>query len=144
MARVRCVRTHVAHPAIEPRYAFAGDAPNDTATDHGTGLTWQRRPSSATYSFADAKNYCAGLTFGGGGFRVPSMKELQTVLDEQAPSYTNPDVFPDFPSTDNPTFWTSTLTVRSAGDAWFVRGGYTLNIAADAGVNAKFYVRCVK
>jgi hypothetical protein len=144
MARVRCVRTHVSHPAAEPRYTFAGAAPDDSVTDRGTGLTWQRRPSTETYTFAEASGYCAGLTFGGGGFRVPSMKELQTVLDEQAPSYIDAEVFPDFPTTMNPTFWTSTVSARGPENAWFVRGGSTLNVAADAGVNAKFYVRCVK
>jgi hypothetical protein len=144
MARVRCVRTHVSHPVAEPRYAFAGEAPDDVVTDRGTALTWQRRPSSETYSFAEAAGHCASLTLGGGGFRVPSMKELQTVLDEQAPSYIDPEVFPDFPSTLNRTFWTSTLSARSPENAWFVRGGSTLDVAVDAGVDAKFYVRCVK
>jgi hypothetical protein len=144
MARVRCVRTQVAHPPEEPRYAVVGEAPDDAVTDRGTGLSWQRRPSSATYTFAEASDYCAGLALVGGGFRVPSMKELQTVLDEQAPSYVDPDVFPDYPATQNPTFWTSTLSARGPENAWFVRGGWTLNVAIDAGVDAKFYVRCVK
>jgi hypothetical protein len=133
------VQANVAHPAAEPRYVFAGDAPDDVATDRGTGLTWQRRPSTTTYSFAEAKAYCAALTSGGGGFRGPSMKELQAVLDERAPSYTDASVFPDYPTTLNPTFWTSTPSARSPDDAWFVRGGSTLNVAADAGVGAKFY-----
>jgi hypothetical protein len=36
------------------------------------------------------------------------------------------------------------VSARGPENAWFVRGGSTLNVAADAGVNAKFYVRCVK
>lgn len=144
MGRVRCVRREASRTVPEPRYGVSGESPDDIVTDHGTGLVWQRRPSNATYSFADAQTYCAGLTLGGGGFRMPSMKELQTVLDEGAPNLVDPEVFPDLPQTQNVTFWTSTKSARGPNDAWFVRGGFTLDGAIDAGVSAKFYARCVK
>jgi len=144
VSRVRCVRAEE-RPLPDPRYSFEGTSPDDTATDHGTGLIWQRRPSMTTFTFADAQTHCASLSLGGtGGFRVPSMKELQTVLDERASSYVDPEVFPDFPQKQNATFWTSTPSARGASDAWFVRGGTTLDVALDAGVEAKFYARCVK
>lgn len=143
-ALARCVRAHVAHPAPEPRYQITGQAPDDLVTDRGTGLVWQRRPGTTTYSFADAEPHCAA--FGGGGFRVPSMKELQTVMDEtkSASSLIDAEVFPDFPTTANVTFWTSSPSAGAPGRAWFVRGASTLAAAVDADLSAKFYVRCVR
>jgi hypothetical protein len=143
---VRCVRNHGQSEAPEPRYTFAGQSPNDVVSDHGTGLVWQRRPSDATYSFSGAEAYCAGLEVEGGGFRVPSMKELQTLLDEGRGSspLIDEQAFPGFPTTLNATFWTSSPSARSDADAWFVRGGATLDSAVDAGIDALFYVRCVK
>ena len=139
----RCVRVHITHQVAEPRYQFTGQAPDDLATDRGTGLVWQRRPGTTTYSFADAETHCAA--FGGGGFRVPSMKELQTVMDEtkSATSLIDAEVFPDFPTTANVTFWTSSPSARP-GHAWFVRGASTLAVAVDADLSAEFYVRCVR
>jgi hypothetical protein len=140
----RCVRRELPSQAPQTRYTIDGQAPEDVVVDHATGLVWQRRPSSETYSFAGAQTYCAGLALAGGGFRVPSMKELQTVLDEQAPNLIDPEIFPDFPDGPNVTFWTSTPSARLSGRAWFVRGAFTLDIAKDAGLDAEYSVRCVR
>jgi hypothetical protein len=143
-ALARCVRVHVSHPLPEPRYRVTGQPPDDLVTDRGTGLTWQRRPGTTTYSFADAQTHCA--SFGAGGFRVASMKELQTVLDETkaASSLIDAEVFPDFPTTGNVTFWTSSPRAGAPGHAWFVRGATTIAVAVDADLSAEFYVRCVR
>lgn len=142
--RVRCVRRHFAKESPEPHYVL--DESGDIATDRGTGLIWQRRPSATTFTFEGARTHCSELPLAGGGFRVPSMKELQTLLDEtraEAPLL-DEDVFPDFPDTLNPTFWTSSRSARSTDQAWFVRGGSTLASAVDATVDTPFYVRCVR
>ena len=74
------------------------------------------------------------------------MKELQTLLDESRTSspLIDEQAFPEFPTTLNATFWTSSPSARSQADAWFGRGGSTLDAAVDAGLDALFYVRCVK
>jgi len=140
----RCVRRELPARTPEPRYSIDGEAPDELVTDHATGLVWQRRPSTETYSFAGAETYCAGLARGGGGFRVPSMKELQTVLDERAENLVDPEIFADFPDAPNVTFWTSTPSARLSGHAWFVRGAFTIDTAEDAGLEADFFVRCVR
>lgn len=140
----RCVRRELPRAAPKSRYSIVGQAPDELVTDHATELVWQRRPSSSTYSFDDAQAYCVGLALDGGGFRVPSMKELQTVLDEQAPNLIDSAIFPDFPEGPNVTFWTSTRSARLTSHAWFVRGAYTLDTAEDADLDARFSVRCVR
>ena len=80
-AWVRCVRTNstAGTPAIS-RYADNG---NGTVTDNRTGLIWQQTPTTNNYAWADVKTQCAGIgaTLGGNGWRVPTFKELQTLID---------------------------------------------------------------
>ena len=54
-----------------------------TVYDTKTKLTWQQPGPSATYTWAAAKTYCAGLgsSLGGTGWRLPTIKELQTIVD---------------------------------------------------------------
>src|ERR1700690_1382575 len=57
-----------------------------TVYDTKTKLTWQQTAQSAPrpYAGAAAKTYCAGVgaTLGGTGWRLPTVKELQTIVGE--------------------------------------------------------------
>jgi hypothetical protein len=143
-ASARCVRVQTPHAAPEVHYEIGGQSPNDWVKDNGTGLTWQRRLGTSTFSFAEAKRHCANWS--DGGFRVPSMKELQTLVDES--KSVNPlidsEAFPDVPTTMGATFWTSTSSANRPSHAWFQRGASMLDVAVDADLVAKFYVRCVR
>ena len=57
-----------------------------TVTDRQTGLVWQRNFSSQQSQTRDAAQLtCQGLTLGGvGGFRLPSVLELLSILDPRA------------------------------------------------------------
>jgi hypothetical protein len=113
---------------------------NGTVLDTQSQLTWERNPSDVLVSFDAANAYCAGLTLDGGNWRVPSMKELQTIIDE-----TRIDPCIDisaFPNTFLDKYWSSTLWVGGTPDAWYVRFDYgSSNI--DPTVNLH-YVRCVR
>ena len=50
-----------------------------TVYDTKTKLTWQQAVAPGTYAWAGAKAYCAGLNLGGTGWRLPTIKELQTI-----------------------------------------------------------------
>ena len=56
------------------------DASSPTITDRKTGLTWQRTASPVQPSLAAARGYCAGL----GKWRLPTVKELLTLVDEKS------------------------------------------------------------
>src|SRR5690606_34797912 len=102
-----CVRTHQANPAPEPRYVFEGQGAQETVTDMGTGLVWQRRLGETRHSFADAPTYCAAVDLPGEGWRAPSMKELQTIVDEtqlDEPVLVDAQVFPGVPALQS-DFW---------------------------------------
>jgi Protein of unknown function (DUF1566) len=111
--------------------------PGALVADHATGLVWQRALDPGSYTYPDARAYCAGL---GAGWRVPSLKELQTIVEDtdEFPAI-DPDAFPDTPSVD---FWTSSLDASGSGSAWYVDFFYG---ASDNDVQTRTYrVRCVR
>jgi hypothetical protein len=75
-------------------------------TDLRTGLTWQQPISAMQYTWDAANTYCRGLSLGGmTGFRIPSLKELMTLVD---PARVKPAIDPKgFPTTPLEWFWTS-------------------------------------
>src|SRR4051812_1027133 len=61
------------------RYTIPG---NGTVYDTATTLTWQQAANTTGMKWASAGPYCAGLTApAGGGWRLPTVKELTTLLD---------------------------------------------------------------
>jgi hypothetical protein len=104
------------------RYAVG----TDTVKDNETGLTWQRAVPAQTYDWANAKTYCQGLSLGGfaSGWRLPSKKELETLVDfgvaKPGPTVDS-TAFPGAPAQ---AFWTSTSLAWSADYAWTVDFGY--------------------
>ncbi|HYP86755.1 MAG TPA: DUF1566 domain-containing protein [Polyangiaceae bacterium] len=70
---------------------------SDTVLDNKTGLVWQRNIDTANQRDQDqAKTYCAGVSLAGSGWRVPSVKELSTLVDDtvQFPAW-DKSAFPD-------------------------------------------------
>jgi len=117
-----------------------------TAYDTKTKLTWQRGSSSSTLTWADAKTYCAnaGTSLGGAGWRLPTVKELLTLVDySQAPTGTTAMVDSvAFPATPLAFFWTSSPAPGNSGIAWMA--SLTYGAADVINVAAPFNVRCVR
>jgi hypothetical protein len=114
-----------------------------TVLDTKTKLTWQRTAPAATYAWSAAKTYCAGVgaTLGGTGWRLPTIKELQTIVDE---TQTAPPIDSTaFPGTPALAFWSLTQTKDSSG-AWLVDFSTTTNGGTSSDVlTATYSVRCV-
>jgi formylglycine-generating enzyme required for sulfatase activity len=138
---VRCVR-----PAAGGGSAARYTTGAGTVYDTRTRLTWQEPVTSTTLAWADAKTHCAGLgaSLGGTGWRLPTVNELQTLLD---PSRETPAIdttfFPSTPTTFSAFFWTAS---RVAGtrvtDAWAVNFGVG-NADLDV-MSASYPARCVR
>lgn len=75
--RVRCVSSSNDKGGTAPNYQLNGEVVRDTISQ----LEWQRTPDSAARTWQDALAYCAGLTLQGDGWRLPSLKELLTLVD---------------------------------------------------------------
>jgi hypothetical protein len=111
-----------------------------TVLDTRTKLTWQLDVSMNELAWADARDYCGSLDLGGTGWRLPSVSELQTLIDE---STSDPAVdLNAFPGTASDYFWTSSLLPRFENYAWTVYFGYGLSTFFD--VTQLHLVRCVR
>ncbi len=135
----RCVRsmTSVTPPPPSPRYGIPGDG---TVVDVASTLVWQRDVDANLRTWNEAKNRCAILSLAGSGWRLPNMKELQTLIDETA---MNPaidstalgDAPPD-------AFWTSTPLAADATQAWFV--SFYSGVAYTSTLDRAYHTRCVR
>jgi hypothetical protein len=130
---VRCVRP----PTPRCRASRYEPQTGGVVLDQATGLTWQQTLDPGSYTWDDAKTYCASL---GAGWRVPSLTEAQTIIDD-AKEFPAVDAtaFPDTPSV---SFWTSTAKADGSGASWYIDVFYG---ASDSDVAARlFRVRCVR
>jgi len=132
----------------EHRVAAQGfDAIHAVLEDHfvrdlGTGLIWQRTVPDRTFAFDEAGAYCGQLSLAGQpGWRLPSMTELLTLIDEGAAAAPLIDATA-FPNTPSEAFWTSSEFGGASGMAWQVyfdhgNGLYGLS-------SAQLSVRCLR
>jgi hypothetical protein len=87
------------------------DNGDGTVTDKATGLTWTRDDSGKDLNWADALNYCEGLDLAGfDDWRLPNVKELQSILDYSRSPDTNDSAAID------PIFDVSAITSEAGGD----------------------------
>jgi hypothetical protein len=128
--RVRCV-TKKSNAALHQHY----DAlPDGEVTDHFTRLTWQPL-SFEKRDFAGAAAYCIEL-----GYRAPSMKELQTLVDRRR---VRPSIDEEaFPETPFEPFWTSSAVYDDPDLGWTV--SFELGRSEAESVDVEHYVRCVR
>jgi hypothetical protein len=117
-----------------------------TIADLHTRLTWQRGYAPAA-SWDAARSYCAGLALGGqSGWRIPTVKELLTLVDEQlTPRFVDDagiETFAidleAFPSTPSARFWS---WPKLGADGFYVDFG--TGAAATMNVSTPANVRCV-
>ena len=121
---------------------------NTTITDSKTHLQWERGFATST-SWDDANARCRALILSGVGpnqWRLPSVKELLTLVDEQGEIEYVVDHLENyaidrnaFPHTPNASFWS---WPKVAGSAWSV--DFSTGSAVQAPTSNGFYVRCVR
>ncbi len=111
-----------------------------TVRDVSTQLTWQQAASADRVVWTDAAAACATLDLQGQGWRLPNMKELQTLVDEsRASPAIDTQAFPDTPAEG---FWAATPLVGSTTSAWFV--SFDEGIAYNALTTHLYRYRCVR
>ncbi|MBI5608126.1 MAG: DUF1566 domain-containing protein [Deltaproteobacteria bacterium] len=122
---VRCTTAKCANPAALNAGAarFSLQAGGATATDALTGLTWQVDASvNGTATWDAAAGVCQALTVAGGGWRVPNIAELLTIVDRGKSSPAIDSAV--FPGTKSDWYWTATSWGGSENsEAWFVQFG---------------------
>lgn len=111
-----------------------------TVEDASTGLTWQQKLVDKRYNWAEATAFCVSLDLRGKGWRLPTVKELHTLVDETRVSPaidvdTFPDTFADY-------FWSSSPLSNFADNAWALSFDYGFDNWFDVGTKQR--VRCVR
>ena len=116
----------------------------ETVLDTKTGLRWQRTVPGATYTWANAQTYCQGLNLGGytSGWRVPSTKELQSLVDRRVSSPLPKIDETAFPSTPQTVFWSSSQLAGGTSYAWWV--AFNTGVSWYYAVTSSYRVRCVR
>lgn len=108
--------------------------------DTATKLTWERSVTLGSYGWAAAKGYCAGLSLAGGGWRLPTLTELEGLVDRRT---SNPAIDATaFPNTPSVAFWSSTAYVGTPDNAW--RVSFDDGHASTGKVAEVLRVRCVR
>jgi hypothetical protein len=136
LARVRCVRGPSSCKDDESPYSSTGEV----AHDEKTHLTWLRRVEHDNYAWKDAARACSAITVEGGGWRLPSLLELLTLVDL---SRYDPAIdLAVFANTPSELFWSASPSRAAEGSAWGVN--FTRGSSAVANVGTKAHVRCVR
>jgi hypothetical protein len=111
--------------------------------DTKTGLTWQRTPASSM-SWAAANAYCANpstaTALGGTGWRLPTIKELLSLLDASQTIERRIDHTAFYQTTAQ--FWSATRSLEDRADAWLVN--FDSGNAGTHGSTTAYSVRCVR
>lgn len=130
---VRCVRGGGSQPAA--RYTSTAE----TVLDNGTGLTWERTVDVGSFNHAEAMARCATLTTAGGGWRSPSINELETLVDV---SVASPAIHSlTFPLTPASLFWSRNVQVVDTSQGWTVNFD---NGTVARALTTALPVRCVR
>ena len=110
-----------------------------TWTDPETGLEWQRE-SPGRMTWLQAQRYAASLSLAGKkDWRLPTLKELETLLDR---SQYRPVIRTGIPFRDDLPNWSSTTFGTERDNAWIVMfdGAYVLSYYK----TKSYYIRCVR
>src|SRR5262249_41767272 len=131
--KVRCVKGAPSN-CWSPRFV----AQQGEVHDFGTGLIWQQEVAS-DLTWDAALHICPA------GWRLPTLTEIQTIVDE---TRQNPAIFGAFQNTSsglngtpNPVFWTSSPFAGDSSQAWY--DTFYHGHSSPQRVDTPSFVRCV-
>lgn len=126
---------------VTPHYTRSGDV----VIDNITGLEWQDdvEAETVTGDWEDAKAYCSNLQLdiGNGGWRLPTVVELQGIMVYKAHT---PSIDTSvFLNNSSNRYWSSTTNAAYTSYAWEVHF-YDGSASGTAGKDNSYHVRCVR
>jgi hypothetical protein len=157
LSRVRCVRGNgtgegFSDPAVPPANQYTAIS-TDEVQDNYTKLIWQRDgAASGLITWDAAVQYCAALTLGGNTWRLPTVRELATLVDEnQVAPAINRTMFPNtkYGARSNNWYWASHHQRNSTTASWglnFDDGftGFNAGVSGDWNFWDAAYAKCVR
>ena len=111
---------------------------NTEVKDNVTGLIWSRAEESGTFTWANAKTQCTNR---GGGYRLPTIRELQSIVDDTVTSA---------PTIDKTAFLGATSGYKWSSSPYALFSGHAWNVHFSSGttynhpVASTYGVRCVR
>jgi uncharacterized protein DUF1566 len=92
----------------------------DVVRDTTTGLIWEQSPDLSHHVWIDAFSHCEGKRLGGlEGWRLPTVKELATLIDQEQKDPALPKDHP-FANIRSAVYWSSTPSQTDDIVAWHV------------------------
>jgi hypothetical protein len=114
----RCVQVPDSQTLPAEHYAVSGGE----VTDNYTGLVWQQDHSGpdADHSWDEAVGYCVTLTLGGQSWRLPSLNEIASIVDDVPSGDVSPAVdHAIFPTTSpDLQYWSANPYGTSTAEHW--------------------------
>jgi hypothetical protein len=137
-------------PAVAPPDQYTSDTPGEVQ-DNYTGLIWQQGYSESRMSWDAAVIYCETLDLGGQRWRLPSIRELSTLVDEaQVAPAIDRTWFPDtqFGARSNDWYWASHRAVGSTA-AWAINfddgfTGFNAGASGDWDYFTEAWAKCAR
>jgi hypothetical protein len=119
---------------------------NTTVHDRRTKLTWHRQAAVGRVTWEVAKSTCEGSLADGGRWRLPTLLELQSLVDVRAAT---PAIDATaFPETPIEYFWTQTAYAGATDHYWAVNfdsgGAVGMTLSSPDGGPSTLAVRCVR
>ncbi len=115
---------------------------NEAVLDRETGLVWERDAGLGTYNWQDAITHCYNTDIGGrGGWRLPTIAELTTLVDKTQTDPALPAGHP-FINVQSSDYWSSTTAAAYTNCAWRVH--FYKGDVYDLDWSLKHYVRAVR
>lgn len=140
VAGVHLLAAVVRADAPAGRYTFPTAT---TALDTKTGLVWQRKATTTPATQAGAASVCFNnpMALAGTGWRLPTAKELLTVLDFSRANGLDSAAFPAEPSGP---YWSATRANPAGDVAWIVNFPPSNATHESAQASETHLVRCVR
>ena len=89
--------------------------------DKETGLVWEKSPSTSTYTWISAINYCANLNVGGRkGWHLPTVEQLASLVDNSVSGSPKLPTGHPFLNVQSGTYWSASTSASGATNAWYV------------------------
>ena len=105
--------------AVGARSRFIDVLNGEAVKDVTTGLIWERAPDLSHFVWTEAISYCEEKRLGGERWRLPSVKELATLIDQDQKDPALPKDHP-FSNIRSAIYWSSTPSQTDDIVAWHV------------------------
>ncbi len=127
------------------RFIVLRNMGNAAVLDKETGLVWEQSPDGTnTYTWENAQLHCNQLTTGGrGGWRLPTVQELDSLVDPTQATPSLPSGHP-FNNVQSFGYWSATTLASSTINAWGVNFNFGSVGIPYTKSSSNVYVWCVR